>query len=333
MAHISSAGASLADVAKLAGVSAQTVSRVANDSPSVRSDTRERVLAAMEQLGYRPSFAARSLRRGSYRSVGVAVSGNISDTGRRLQVEGTARVASARAFAMTLVLLDVEATFAEASRRIESLPVDGQILHLSSVPADFDCFEPPAALPTVIISTRPHSLCATVSNDQVACSRTIVEHLIGKGHREIRFVGGKPNSPTNLSRIQGWEETLAAHGLAVAEPLLGDWSADCGYELGARLAADESCTAVYASNDAVALGVIQALRDAGKRVPEDVSVVGVDDSLAGIVPKLELSSYRFDNERVGSVAFDLAVGPSADGQPPHVLVPGTLIERASVRSL
>lgn len=111
MAHGSGSGVSLADVAKLAGVSAQTVSRVANCSDAVRPETRKRVLAAMDELGYRPSFAARSLRAGCYYSVGLAMSGDIAATGRRLQREGVAVAAAKRRYAMTLILLeDEEAT-------------------------------------------------------------------------------------------------------------------------------------------------------------------------------------------------------------------------------
>ena len=83
----------------------------------------------------------------------------------------------------------------------------------------------------------------------------------------------------------------------------------------------------------MAIGIIYALRDAGLRVPEDISVIGVDDSLVGIIPRLELSSYRFDHERVGAVAFDLVVNPPVQGTPPHMLVPGALVERSSVMQL
>lgn len=330
MAHGS--GASLADVAQLAGVSAQTVSRVANGSDAVRPETRERVLEAMAELGYRPSFAARSLRAGSYRSVGLAMSGNMAATGRRIQFEGVAAAAAQNHYAMTLLQLsEDEATLGEASRRMSSLPVDGQILYLGSSPEDFASFEPPQALPTVIISTRHHPRCATVSNDQMGCSVSIVDYFIQKGHREIRFVGGPRESFANSSRLKGWEQAMRTRGLRVVEPLHGDWTADSGYELGMRIAReDAACTAVFASNDAIAVGVIYALRDAGLRVPEDVSVMGVDDSLVGVIPHLDLSTYRFNDTKVGSIAFELATKPSEGRELPHILVPGTIVERATV---
>ena len=331
MARSSHTQASIADVAKLAGVSAQTVSRVANDSDAVRPATKERVMAAMEQLGYRPNFAARSLRAGRYRSVGLAMPGDISATGRRFQLEGIAQAAAEHRYAITMVQIDDdELCLTCASHRMESLPVDGQILGLGSDPDDFDTFVPPASIPTVIISTRPHPRCATVSNDQVGCSLAIVEHLVAHGHREIRYAGGRREAPANIGRVEGWEQALCAHGLPLSEPLFGDWTADSGYRMGAIFARDEACTAIYAANDAMALGVIQALRTAGRRVPEDVSVTGVDDSLVGIVPRLELSSYRFDDERVGTLAFDLAIFNPPTDAPPHILVPGALVSRSTV---
>lgn len=331
MAHGSGSGVSLSDVAKLAGVSAQTVSRVANCSDAVRPETRKRVLAAMDELGYRPSFAARSLRAGCYYSVGLAMSGDIAATGRRLQREGVAVAAAKRRYAMTLILLeDEEATLGEASSRMSCLPVDGQILYLGSSTEDFATFEPPSTLPTVIISTRHHPRCATVSNDQMGCSVSIVDYFIKKGHREIRFVGGRRDSYSNISRQKGWEQALRTRGLRVVEPMHGDWTADSGYELGMRLVQDRACTAVYASNDAIAVGVIYALRDAGLRVPEDVSVIGADDSLEGVIPHLDLTSYRFNDRQVGSIAFDLATNPPEGKEPPHILVPGMIVERKTV---
>lgn len=331
MAHGPGTGASLADVAKLAKVSTQTASRVANGSDAVRPDTRERVLAAMAELSYRPSFAARSLRAGSYHSIGLSMSGNMEATGRRFQVEGLTAAATRRRYAITLLQLDDdEATLSEASRRMASLPVDGQILYLGATPPDFATFEPPQALPTVIISTQHHPYCATISNDQTGCSVSIVNHFVQKGHREIRFVGGRRESFANVSRQKGWEQALRMRGLHVVEPMHGDWTADSGYEIGMQLVNDKSCTAIYASNDAIAVGIIYALRDAGLRVPQDISVIGVDDSLVGVIPHLELSSYRFNDTQVGALAFDLATNPPEGKKPPHILVPGTLVERSTV---
>ena len=143
-------------------------------------------------------------------------------------------------------------------------------------------------------------------------------------------MGGRRDSFSNISRQKGWEQAMRTRGLRLVEPIHGDWTADSGYEIGMRLAQDTTCTAVFASNDAIAVGVIYALRDAGLRVPEDVSVIGVDDSLVGVIPHLELSSYRFNDALVGSIAFDLATNPPVGGEVSHILVPGTIVERKTV---
>ncbi len=332
MARKQNTSVSIADVAKVAGVSAQTVSRVANGSEAVRPATKKRVLAAMDQLGYRPSFAARSLRAGRYHIVGLAMPSNISATGRRIQFENIATAAADHQYALTLVQINEnELSLTEASRRMESLPVDGQILGLGMEPYDFESFVPPSSIPTVIISPKPHPLCATVSNDQVGCAIDVVNYLVDKGHQEIRFAGGRREAPANIGRYKGWLQVMHDKGLSPQEPLFGDWTADSGYRMGTILARDKSCTAIFVANDTMAVGVIYALREAGIRVPEDVSVIGVDDSMVGVIPRLELSSYRFNDERVGSVAFDLATNPPAeDLEMPHILVPGTLVERSTV---
>ena len=115
--------------------------------------------------------------------------------------------------------------------------------------------------------------------------------------------------------------------------LRGDWTPASGYEAGARLAQDPHVTAVYASNDAMAYGCICALRDAGRRVPDDVSIIGVDNNLDTLVPNVPLTSLSFDNRRVGLWAVNRLVGEHAAGTREHVLLPGTLVERDSVRAL
>lgn len=320
-------GASLADVAREAGVSAQTASRVANGSDAVRETTRKRVLAAMQRLDYRPSFAARSLKAGRYKCVGLVMSGDLVAMGRRYQLEGIAAAASEHGYALTLVqLTGDDISYATAARRMLELPVDGFVIGLATIPDDFAQFEPPATLPCTILTPYAQPNCRTVDNDQTQCSEDIVERLYSTGHREIRFVAGRRESVAGIGREKAWKAALERRGLHVVEPLRGDWSADSGYEAGMRLAHDSSCDAVYAANDAMAMGVIQALRDAGRRVPEDVAVAGIDDSFKGNLPNLELTSYTFDHARVSSIAFGEVTG-QADKFDQHVLVPGRLVVR------
>lgn len=174
---------SVKDVARLAGVSEQTVSRTVHDSPSVRLETKERVRAAMRELGYRPNFAGRSLRRGKFKTVGVAMF-NITGTGNLDRMEGFAAAADKHGYAITLTKVDGHPyTLESASSRMSALPVDGMVVIMNRMPADFGTFEPLPGMQTVLVTMLEHPLCSTVDNDQFDCSRQVVEYLLEQGTR------------------------------------------------------------------------------------------------------------------------------------------------------
>lgn len=329
MASRPSRSSSLADVAALAGVSAQTVSRVINHPEAVRPETAEKVRLAMEQAGYRPSFAGRSLKEGRYHSVGLAL-GNVTSTGNMKRVAGIMHAATAADFAVTLVEMDVHPGMdvQTVANHMSALPVDGIIINLNRQPKNLEGFVPPANLRTVLLTVLDHPSVSTADHDQEGCSEMVVDHLLSLGHRTVHHICGVDENLASQRRANGWRAALEARGVEVPELLYGDWSADSGYEAGARLARDPSCTAIYASNDSMALGVVAALRDAGLRVPEDVSVVGVDDALDGRVPHNGMTTVRFDEEGLGLWAFDKAVGLSPRGDEVERLrLPGLLVVR------
>lgn len=324
---------SMNDVARLAGVSQQTVSRVANDMPNVSERTRKRVREAMDELGFRVNYAGRSLRDGRYHSVGLCVN-DITEFGNLSMLDGITAAARERGYAVTLIEVskDKEFSLGEASRSMAALPVDGVIFGMSRLAPDFDEFTPLPGLPSVIVSMREHPRCTTVDSDQYQCALTLMGHLMANGHTQIRYVAGPESSIDEGYRQAGWRDTLRKRGLPVVEPVRGDWSADSGYEAACRmLEHDRVFTAVFAANDQMANGVIWALRDHGLRVPEDVSVVGVDDSLADYVPNSRLTTVRFDNHRRGRTAFEHAIPLDPVNNPVVAIrIPGTLVERASV---
>lgn len=327
-----SGAVSMARVAQVAGVSQQTVSRVANGLPNVSEDTRRRVLLAMEELGFRPNFAGKSLRSGRYNSVGLCLY-NVEQFGNLATIKGILSAAGAVGCAVTTVEMDERAplSLAEATRRMVGLPIDALIISMSLLAEDFMAFQPQPGLSTVLLTMREHPLCPTVDSDQYGCSTLVMDHLAAHGHREIRHVGGPTGNVDASFRERGWRDALASRGIEPTEPLRGDWTADSGYEAGAALARDASMTAVYAANDQMAVGVVEALRDAGRRVPEDVSVVGVDDSLRGTIPHVGLTTVRFDLARRGEVAVELALRGTEPGQRPRaVRIAPTLVERRSV---
>ena len=205
---------SVKDVARLAGVSEQTVSRTVHDSPSVRPETKERVRAAMRELGYRPNFAGRSLRRGKFKTVGVAMF-NITGTGNLDRMEGFAAAADKHGYAITLTKVDGHPyTLESASSRMSALPVDGMVVIMNRMPADFGTFEPLPGMQTVLVTMLEHPLCSTVDNDQLDCSRQVVEYLLGQGHKTVHFISCPERSLSGMQREEGWRETLRAMALS-----------------------------------------------------------------------------------------------------------------------
>ena len=330
--------ASAAEVAALAGVSRQTVSRVVNGMPNVTEKTRKRVLAAMEELGFRPNFAGAALRGGSYRSIGLCMY-NITRVGNLATLEGIMQAAREHDFAVTMIEMggDKPYALADASRRMVERPVDGMILNMNRMAPDFEEFVPQPGVRTVILSMYAHPRCTTIDSDQYGSCELLTNYLLEHGHSNMRFVAGPENSISSRFREAGWRDTLGRAHVDAAPMLRGDWSADSGYAMGERIAAEvlaggsQAPTAVLAANDQMALGVIAALENAGLSVPDDVSVVGIDDALEGLVPHNRLTTLRFDLRGVGKLAFEAAIGESSSIEAIHV--PSTLVERSTVRDI
>lgn len=323
---------SMAEVARAAGVSQQTVSRVVNGHPNVSERTRARVLDAIRELGFRPNFAGKSLRSGRYNSLGLCLY-NVDQFGNLATIKGILSAAGEMGYAVTTLEMDdrVPLSLAEATRRMIALPIDALVISMSIKASDFEQFVPHPGISTVLLSMYEHPCCTTIDSDQYACSRLIMEHLTSRGHREIRFVSGPLYSVDSVFRERGWRDELVARGLRVTEPLRGDWTANSGYELGWQIARDPDVTAVYAANDQMAVGVWEALADAGRRVPEDVSVVGVDDSLTRMMPHVRLTTVSFDLFARGRTAVEHALLGSAPGyQPVAIRIAPKLVERESV---
>ncbi|OZG68091.1 LacI family DNA-binding transcriptional regulator [Bifidobacterium eulemuris] len=329
--------ASLQDVAKEAGVSAQTVSRVANGSDAVRPQTRQRVQMAMKKLGYRPNYAARALKHGRFNDIGVVLF-DLTSYGNARILNGIATTADDNDYSVTVQTMKhgPERTLKTAIERMKQQPVDGVIVVLEEMIIDFTTFTPPKELPVVLVTEGPSDNCPTIDADQYGCSTAIVDFLLSKGHRTVYHICGPSSSRAAESRLKGWSDALEQVGARVPSMYVGDWEADSGYQAGLALAHDPECTAVYAANDQMAYGVICGLEAAGKRVPEDVSVIGVDDSLVGMVPRLNLTTMRMRFDRIGSEAFAM-IRRQCEGEKVPVgvktVIPPELVERGSVRDI
>lgn len=270
-------GPSIADVAELAGVSSQTVSRVSTGADNVRPATRDRVLAAMEQLGYFPNHAARALRYGSFGTIGM-IAHRLARTGESRTVEAVVEAARAEGYTVSLVDLqhpgsdDVTAAVARLSHQ----SIDGLVIIRAETATPVTLALPPR-MPVVVSDSRFIGHHPAVGADQATGTHLAVQHLLDLGHRTVHHVAGPDDSAPAQMRIDAWAQHLVGAGRPVPEVLRGDWSARSGYEVGHRLADDPDATAVYCANDEMAAGLVRALNERGRRVPEDISVVGFDD--------------------------------------------------------
>ncbi len=322
----------MADVAARAGVSSQTVSRVANGFEGVLEPTRLAVLAAMEELGYRPNSAARALKRGSFRTIGV-ISFSLATVGNVRTVEAIARSAAEAGYAVTLipVALPTQSDVRQAFSRLEELAVDAVIAIMEVHLLDSAQMTLPPGVPVVVVDSDAGGGHVIVDTDQADGARQATEHLLALGHGTVHHLGGPAGSYSAERRELSWRRTLEAAGSPVPEPLHGDWSAESGYRIGLALAADAACTAVFCANDQMALGLYRALGEAGRRVPEDVSVVGFDDTPDSGAYSPPLTTVHQDFAEVGrrcvrSVLDQLDGGSGLDATG---LVPTRLLERAS----
>ncbi|MDQ4215516.1 LacI family DNA-binding transcriptional regulator [Microbacterium capsulatum] len=318
----------MAMVAARAGVSGQTVSRVVNDSPRVDPGTRARVEAAMAELGYRPHLAARALRTGRSRTIGV-VAQTLATVGNSALLQAVAEAAETRGYALAVVTLGSAGRIGEAFDRLHEQGVDGAIvLNEASVLArDAD----PAGLALVVVDSPDDPRFAVIGTDHAAGARAATAHLVDRGRAVVHHLAGPAGSFAAAERERGWREELAARGIAIPDPIRGDWSAASGHEVGARLAADPSVTAIFAANDQMALGVLRALADAGRRIPDDVAVVGFDDIADAAEFRPPLTTVRQDFGALGEQAVGLVVGRVEGGQdaPGAALLVPKLVVRVS----
>lgn len=271
-------GPSMADVAREANVSGQTVSRVSNGRSNVDAETRERVLAAMRKLGYRPNSAARALRTGRFHSIGVIMF-TLSSYGNMRTLDAIASAATDAGYSITLIPVPhpTKGEVSVAFDRLSEEAVDGVIIIVEAHLLDESDVELPADLPVVIVDSSDARDRPIVDTDQAHGAKLATDHLLGLGHRTVWHIAGPERSYSAERRRASWEDTLRVHGAEVPPVLIGDWSSESGHELGLELARNPGVTAIFAANDQMALGVLRALHESGREVPADVSVVGFDD--------------------------------------------------------
>ena len=322
----------MSDVARLAGVSHQTVSRVINGSAHVREETRERVLRAMRQLNYRPNSVARALVTGRSNTLGV-VSFDTTLYGPASTLYGIEQAAHEAGYFITIASLKAfdRASVLDAVERLRILGVDGILVIAPQETASRALLRLPAGVPLVALEAGPADVVPVASIDQFAGAAAATQHLLDLGHRTVAHVAGPGDWLEAQAREAGWRDTLQAAGAPIPEPMAGDWSPRSGYEIGQKLAADKELTAIFVANDQMALGVLRALHEAGRRIPGDISVVGFDDVPEAPYFMPPLTTIRQDFDEMGRRGLKLLLETmeDPDGPPRHLEVDPELIVRAS----
>lgn len=322
----------LGDVAALAGVSAMTVSRVLNAPDRVRAETRARVLAAVRELDYWPNSAARQLVTGRSGVLGVvSIDTTLYGPASTLYcIEQTARLSGYTVSIASLSALN-RRSIQEAVHRLRAQSVDGVVIVAPHESAGDGLRHLPPDLPVVAVDAGEDIPVPVATVDQRAGAARATRHLLSLGHETVWHLGGPVDWIDASGRIEGWRGALEAEGRPVPEPLRGDWSPRSGYQVGRRLAEDLSVTAVFVGNDQMALGVLRALREAGRRVPEDVSVVGFDDVPESAYFWPPLTTVRQDFREVGRLAFHLLLDRMAgeDGETRRLVEPDLVVREST----
>jgi DNA-binding LacI/PurR family transcriptional regulator len=325
--------ANIFDVARLAGVSHQTVSRVINDLPNVRPSTRARVEQAIAQLHYSPSPAARALVTKRTRTIGLVTPG-ISDYGPTsiaMHFNFAARAARYSVESVSVPPDDPKAIRAVIDgllrQRVDALVLVVVHVEVLELVRNLDL-----SIPVVIAASTARRSPVIVSIDQYRGARTAVRHLAEIGHTRILHLAGPRIAPDATERVRGWRDELAEHRLEIVPPVFGDWSAESGYRLGSELDVEPG-VAVFVGNDQMSIGLLSALRERHLRVPEDVSVVGFDDVPEAGYLFPPLTTIRQDFDTLGELIMQkvlIAVeesGPLTEDTP----LPTHLVLRQSTR--
>ncbi|MDT0270197.1 LacI family DNA-binding transcriptional regulator [Streptomyces sp. DSM 44915] len=287
------------EVARLAGLSHQTVSRFLRKDPTMRPETTRRVAAAVAELGYRPNLAARSMRTRRTDRITVILPGAVERMPTRV-LGGAAAAAREAGYLLDVVSLEGDA--AARAERLRALlqpeNTDG-ILSFTSLTDDFDGELAGAPVPVVVDGAYDDNMRSLGPFAEASMGAELIRHLADLGHRRFAHVAGHPDWPSARARRAVYEATVAELGLESRAVVEGDWSAGSGWEAATGVLADCGATAVFAASDQVAFGVITGFQSIGLRVPEDVSVFGWDDLELSRFFRPSLTTVAVDRERQG----------------------------------
>jgi DNA-binding LacI/PurR family transcriptional regulator len=321
----------MADVAQLAGVSHQTVSRVLHDSPNVRGDTRERVMAAIRRLDYSPNSMARALVTGRSQALGV-VTFDTTLYGPASTLLGIEQAAHDAGYAVSISSLRAlsRGTVLNAIQQLRGQGVEG-VAVIAPVRAGVDArrhVRPDFAV--VAVQAGPDVSIPVATVDQRAGAEAATRHLLSLGHKTVWHLAGPGDWKEAEERVAGWRSVLQEAGAPIPPLLRGDWTPRSGYELGASLLQVPELSAVFVANDQMALGLLRRLREAGREVPRDLSLVGFDDIPEAAYFTPPLTTVRQDFAELGRRCLRILIGRIEGHKvPTRVVVAPELVVRDS----
>jgi DNA-binding LacI/PurR family transcriptional regulator len=320
------------DVAALAGVSYQTVSRVLNDSPSIKPSTREKVLEVIERVGYRPNQAARALVTSRTRTIGV-LSSQTAHYGPTTSVNAIEQAAREAGYRLSITNIS-SGDYTSIKTAIDYLLSQGveALVVIAPQVRVFDALKDLSiSVPYVTLESTGQDMGHSLSVDQVAGARLATRHLLDLGHTEITHISGPQDWIEADARMQGFLEEVNRADVRTRAPILGDWSAHFGYYAGLELLRFRDFTAVFAGNDQMALGFMHACRELGLDVPGDISIVGFDDipEAAHFLPPL--TTVRQDFAEIGRRAVGLLLAElgGGTGQNHGQIAPELIVRRST----
>lgn len=297
------------DVAKLAGVSHQTVSRVINNADYIKEDTRSKVQSAMQELGYVPNAAARALVTAKSKIVGILVSDIVyhGPAGMMHAMEKEARRGGFFAISASVDPLDND-SIAQGIQHLRRLGIEGLVVITPQSDSVQAVERLVKDIPVVFIDSPNNSKELSAELDNYEGAKRATEHLISLGHKNIVHVAGPSGWFDSAPRVAGYEDAMRSARLQ-PKVFPGDWTVPTGYEIGKNLELDKSkVTAIFAANDQLALGLMRALRQRGYSVPDRVSVIGFDDVPEAAYYEPPLTTMRPDFAELGRVAMEMMLG-------------------------
>lgn len=302
---------SIQDVAAAAGVSAQTVSRVVNNSPSVSDATRKKVHTLIEAMGYRANMLGRSLLHGKTRTLGVVCSG-IGHTGGSRFLQGITRAATQAGYSLNLKGIETQGNH-DIPALLDQLlqwQVDGILWAPPEIGSNRDWlgteFRLPVPLVLLSMAERPGFTSLTIDNYQVGILAT--RHLLAQGRKRIAHIAGPQTWWEAKERKRGWEDALQEAGISVRPCMEANWNPGLAAQaLADLLEQDPQIDAVFAANDHMALGVLKEAQRRGLKIPEDLAVIGVDNLAETAFYQPALTTIENDQSAIGELAVHTLV--------------------------